>query len=55
MSITLIIGTGPPLDDGGIPDGRDEEHMDIDRWENDGGRSLVQYKTTVITRKRIGN
>ena len=34
---------------------RDDVGLDIDRWENDGGRSLVQYKTTVITRKRIGN
>ena len=33
---------------------RDDVGLDIDRWENDGGRSLVQYMTTVMTRKIIG-
>jgi hypothetical protein len=30
---------GPPPSDGGIIDGRDEDYRDIDRWENDGGKS----------------
>ena len=30
-----------PLPNGGeISEGRDDIHLDIDRWENDGGRSI---------------
>ncbi|MBK3497083.1 hypothetical protein JFL43_20050 [Viridibacillus sp. YIM B01967] len=33
------MGTGTPPGGGGIPDGWDNDCSDIDRWENDGGRS----------------
>lgn len=37
--IISVVGTGTPASGGGIPDGWDDECWEIDRWENDGGRS----------------
>ncbi|MGE7918242.1 hypothetical protein ACQKM9_04735 [Viridibacillus sp. NPDC093762] len=39
MSIS-VMGTGTPSDGGGIPEVWDDNYLDIDRWENDGGSSL---------------
>ncbi|MEK4092295.1 hypothetical protein [Viridibacillus sp. FSL H8-0110] len=39
MSIS-VIGTGTPPGGGGIPEGWEDDYLDIDRWENDGGSSL---------------
>lgn len=39
MSLFLLAGIHPPLVIEGVPDALEDEHLDIDRWENDGGRS----------------
>lgn len=34
------MGTGTPTGSRGIPEDWEDEYLDIDRWENDGGSSL---------------
>ena len=39
--MTIAVVRISPLPNGGeISEGRDDVHLDIDRWENDGGRSI---------------
>ena len=39
--MTIAVLRMNPLPNGGeISEGRDDIHLDIDRWENDGGRSI---------------
>ena len=38
--MTIAVLRMNPLPNGGeISEGRDDIHLDIDRWENDGGRN----------------
>ena len=39
MVTIAVLRMNPPPNGGEISDGRDDVHVDIDRWENDGGRS----------------
>ena len=39
--MTVVAVQRTPLPNGGeISEGRDDVYLDIDRWENDGGRSI---------------
>ena len=39
--MTIAVVCMNPLPNGGeVSDVRDDVHLDIDRWENDGGRSI---------------
>ena len=39
--MTVVAVQRTPLPNGGeISGGRDDVHLDIDRWENDGGKSI---------------
>ena len=39
--MTIAVVRMNPLPNGGeVSDVRDDVHLDIDRWENDGGRSI---------------
>ena len=39
MTIAAVRSNSLP-NGGEISEGRDDIHLDIDRWENDGGRSI---------------
>jgi len=47
----LAAGSGLPPSDGGITNGRDEEYLDIDRWENDGGKCSGERLPSSVTEK----